>query len=224
MIEIVSATRLSEGDFYSNAALGISLRRLRFDGGIIPRIAFQNRCGLPDIFNAGISAAADNSTLVFVHDDVWIDDYFLSQHLFEGLQKYDVIGVAGNRRRVKNQPSWAFVDTQRTWDDSSNLTGSVSHGKMPFGNVAFYGEVPADCELLDGVFIATKKTTLVSKRVSFDSRFDFHFYDLDFCRTARKARLRLGTWSICLTHQSGGALGTPQWTKSYLAYLEKWRE
>ena len=44
-----------------------------------------------------------------VHDDdVWIDDIFFSQRISEGLQTFDAIGVAGNRRRVRNQPAWAI--------------------------------------------------------------------------------------------------------------------
>jgi GT2 family glycosyltransferase len=222
MIEIVSATRLSENDFNSNSALGISLQRLRIDRRLIPRITFNNRHGLPSVYNEGISAADNDSVLIFIHDDVWIDEYNFSDRVIEGLNKYDVIGVAGNRRRVKDQPSWGFIDTKFT-SDNTNLTGSIAHGKSPFGTIDVFGPVPSDCELLDGVFIATKKSTLVSKQVMFDTRFDFHFYDLDFCRQAREASLRLGTWGIFLTHQSRGAFGTKQWNENYLAYIEKWR-
>jgi GT2 family glycosyltransferase len=223
MIEIVCATRLSEHDFYEKSALGISLKRLSFDRRLVPRITFNNAHGLPIVYNKGISAANDESVLVFVHDDVWIDDYFLSDRLTEGLQTYDVIGLAGNRRRVKNQPVWSRVD-KLTRDDSANLTGAVAHGETPFGKVYFYGAVPADCELLDGVFIAAKKTVLLSKGVIFDPRFDFHFYDLDFCRSARKCGLRLGTWPICVTHQSLGNFTAKQWTDNYEIYLSKWHD
>jgi hypothetical protein len=224
MIEIVSATRLSENDFYNKSALGISLRRLAFDRRLVQRITFNNQRGLPTIYNDRISAADNNDMLIFIHDDVWIDDYFLSERVIEGLQKYDIIGVAGNRRKVKNQPGWGFVDSKFTEDDKSNLSGSVAHGKFPFGNVHVFGAVPADCELLDGVLIAAKKSVLVSKEVMFDPQFNFHFYDMDFCRSARECGLRLGTWAICITHQSLGGFGTKQWTESYLAYKEKWRD
>jgi GT2 family glycosyltransferase len=82
--------------------------------------------------------------------------------------------------------------------------------------------VPADCELLDGVFLAARKSALTAKGVLFDPRFDFHFYDMDFCRSARQRGLRLGTWPIGLTHQSGGAFGTEKWNDKYQAYLKKW--
>ena len=71
-----------------------------------------------------------------------------------------------------------------------------------------YGVIPAACELLDGVFISAKKSVLQANGVTFDPQFDFHLYDLDFCRSAREQGLRIGTWPVLLTHQSGGAFGT----------------
>jgi len=223
MIEVISATRLSESDFWNKSALGSSLRRLAHDARLVPHLAFANRRGLPEVFNARISAPDGHELLVFVHDDVWIDDYFLADRVIEGLQTYDVIGVAGNRRRVQNQPAWIFVDKKLTWDSPTNLSGRVAHGSDPFGQVKFYGPVPAECELLDGVFLGARKSALTANGVLFDPRFDFHFYDMDFCRSARQNGLRLGTWPICLTHQSAGAFGTPPYIEKYRQYVEKWK-
>jgi hypothetical protein len=142
MIDIVSATRLSESDFWNTAPLGISLRRLVHDRRLVARLTFANRRGLPEIYNARFSAGDSSDMLVFVHDDVWIDDYFLTDHVIEGLRNYDVTGVAGNRRRVQRQPAWAFVDTKWTWDDKAHLTGSVAHGKRPFGRISFLVQFP----------------------------------------------------------------------------------
>jgi GT2 family glycosyltransferase len=222
VIEIVAATRLSESEFWKQSALGQSLRRLESDERLVPRPVFVNQRGLPDIFNARISAADGHDLLVFVHDDVWIDDYYVADRVIEGLKAYDVIGVAGNRRRVPNQPAWAFLDDKYTWDSEANLSGCVAHGSRPFGPVTYYGAAPAECELLDGVFLAARKAVLKDRGVLFDPRFEFHFYDMDFCRSAREKGLRLGTWPICLTHQSGGTFGAPKWRETYHRYIEKW--
>jgi len=225
MIEIVSATRMSESDFWNNSPLGFSLKRLKKDTRLTPCIAYENHRSLPEIFNARISAQAGHEILVFIHDDVWIDDYFLADRVIEGLKTYDVIGVAGNRRRVHNQPAWAFktlIDGKFTWDDKVNLSGGIAHGTNPFGTISFFGSVPAECELLDGVFLAAKRSILADSGTLFDPSFDFHFYDMDFCRSARRNELRLGTWPICLTHQSGGAFNSPGWRDKFLLYREKW--
>lgn len=222
MLRMIVATRSAEQDFLKNTALGMSLQRLAFDRRLVARIAFSNKRGLPEIYNPSILKAAPDDILVFVHDDVWLDDYFLVDRIEEGLQKFDVIGLAGNRRKVPGQPAWAFIDAKFTWDDKTHLSGSVAHGKNPFGAVSHFGPAGQECELLDGVFLAARASALQEKGVLFDPRFDFHFYDMDFCRTARKQGLRLGTWPICLTHQSGGAFGSPGWQQKYQAYLEKW--
>ena len=224
MIEIVSATRMSKSEFWKKSALGFSLKRLATDARLTSYIAYENRRGLPEVFNARITSQSSHEILVFIHDDVWIDDYFLADRLLEGFKTYDVIGVAGNRRRIPNQPAWAFISVtdKGVWDDQVNLSGSVAHGPYPFGSVRFYGDAPAECELLDGVFLATKKSILTNHEVLFDPHFNFHFYDMDFCRSARNKGLRLGTWPICLTHQSVGAFNSPNWREKLSLYLEKW--
>lgn len=220
---IVSATRLSETDFWRKSALGISLQRhLKLDNRLSTHIAFENSRGLPEIYNECIHHA-EETTLVFMHDDVWIDETdSFANTIMAGLEQFDVIGVAGNRRRIPNQPAWAFINSQLTWDDKSNLSGYIAHGKDALGTASYYGTVPAKCELLDGVFLAVKKSSLKKNNVKFDAQFDFHFYDMDFCRSAREAGLMLGTWLIKLTHQSGGAFGSPQWRNKYQCYLKKW--
>nr|MDP2189892.1 glycosyltransferase [Rhodoferax sp.] len=222
-IEIVSATKLSENDFWSKAALGLSLQRhLKQDARLSVNIAFENSRGLSEIFNEYIHQVADDAILVFIHDDVWIDEVNFSDAVIAGLENFDVIGVAGNRRRVPNQPAWAFIDNQLTWDDKSNLSGRIANGKNAYGQVSDFGTVPAECELVDGIFLAAKKSSLKQNMVQFDAQFDFHFYDMDFCRSARKAGLRLGTWPVNLTHQSGGSFGSKNWNAKYQRYLNKW--
>jgi GT2 family glycosyltransferase len=225
VIEIVSATRMSEAEFWQTSALGQSIRRIaEEDSRLRAYISFENRRGLPEIYNAHINASSGDPIQVFMHDDVWITDYFFADRLVEAFNTYDVVGVAGNRRILPNQPSWICADETMKWDEKSNLSGGVSHGQDPFGAVSIFGTTPAECELLDGVFLAARRSSLVKSKVQFDPRFDFHFYDLDFCRTARKNGLRLGTWPICLTHQGTGVMGfsNPHWTEIYRAYKEKW--
>jgi len=221
MIEFVSATRLSERDFWKESALGLSLRRLVFDPRFAVHVAFANSAGLPDVYNSRIWEGNRSKILVFVHDDVWIDDYFLADRVIAGLQAFDIIGVAGNRRRVAGQRAWHYVRAPGDVDPADR-SGAIAHGRNPFGTVSFFGQAPAECELLDGVFIAARLQTLLERSLRFDPLFSFHFYDLDFCRAARAAGLRLGTWPICLTHQSGGSFESPAWQGAYDKYRKKW--
>lgn len=230
VVEVISATRYDEQAFWARSALGQSLRRLSFDQRIAHSIAFENKTGLSEIYNRQIQASTVDNILLFVHDDVWINDFFLAERLSQGLEAFDVIGVAGNKRRVPRQPAWVFAgfDTkgQFAFDDPRNLSGAIAHGDPTSGEVSNYGEVPAACELLDGVFLAARRMTLLNARVMFDPNFRFHFYDMDFCRTARRQKMRLGTWKIAITHQSEGdgpgGNGSVEWRTAYATYLSKW--
>ncbi len=224
MIEIVCATRFSEDDFWHKSATGMSMRRLAADQRMRAHLAFENTHGLPDLYNARIQQQNDQSVLVFMHDDIWIDDFYFFSRVLEALNTFHVVGVAGNRRRVPGQPAWGFPDMNFNRDGPEFLSGAVAHGPNPFGAVTYYGTVPAECELMDGLFLAARKDVLQQNEVYFDPRFDFHFYDLDFCRTARQKGLRLGTWPICLTHQSVGNYRTEPWQKAYETYIDKWQD
>lgn len=223
-VHVVSATRSTREAFWNEGALGLSLRRFADDDRLVPWIAFENSQGLPEVYNQVLTQDNASGVVVFVHDDVWLDDLFFVQRMLEGLQAFDVIGVAGNRRRVGKQPGWAFVDTDFRWDDRVNLSGRVAHGAAAMGRPSDFGPVPGECELLDGVLLAARVDTLVRTGCRFDPRFRFHFYDLDFCRSAREHRLRLGTWPIGVTHQSGGGFGSESWWQGYRDYLDKWAD
>ncbi len=192
------------------------------DASLVARVTMANTRGLPTVYNEALHQAGEDNIVVFMHDDVWIDDYFLGPRLVEALKVYDLVGIAGNRRRVPEQPSWAFVDSKLTWDARENLSGMIAFGKSPFGRIQYFGPVPAACELLDGVFLAARKSVLAEHGLQFDPRFSFHFYDLDFCRAARQKGLKLGTWPICMTHESHGAFTTPEWLSAYRIYVDKW--
>jgi GT2 family glycosyltransferase len=225
-LHIVTATRLTESEFFERSALGRSMGRFLPDARTTLCVFFENRRGLSELYNGRI-AADTSDAIAFVHDDVWIEDYYFVDRVLAGLAAYDVIGVAGSLRRAPSQPTWAHLDDDFTEEDSSNLSGRVAHGPYPLGTVTVFGRnVPSPCELLDGVLLAASRRVLSERGVLFDPRFDFHFYDMDFCRTARAKGLRLGTWPICITHQSAGTggFGTPQWTAKRDLYREKWKD
>jgi len=73
-----------------------------------------------------------------------------------------------------------------------------------------------------GVLMAVQSQTLIDNDLYFDEQFDFHFYDLDFCRQAEVKNIELGTWDIAFTHGSKGNCGTDSWRRGYSKYLEKW--
>ncbi|HTK75936.1 MAG TPA: glycosyltransferase [Gemmataceae bacterium] len=225
MFRIVAATRSDRPTFLAESLLGRSLERVVNRESVELSVYFENTLGLPELYNASLDQADDEDVLIFVHDDVWIDDWFLPERLQQGLERFAVVGVAGNRRRVPKQPGWWTTDTSTQLNDYdlANLSGSIAHFDGPVARVIYWGEVPSPVKLLDGVFLAARAGTLRQAGVRFDPRFKFHYYDMDFCRQCEQAGLTMGTWPIALTHGSGGQL-TDQWRAVYLEYLEKWRE
>jgi GT2 family glycosyltransferase len=221
MIQLICATTKDEHEFGSTP-LGNSLQRMRFDSRLRPSIAYSNTRGLSRVYNDAIDAAGKEDLLLFVHDDVWVDDYFLPTRIADGLQHFDIIGVAGNIRIAEDHVGWAFVGDGLRWDDQSNLRGAVAHGGTPFGSVSPFGPTPDSCKLLDGVLLTAKKSKLRKCGVRFDTQFDFHFYDIDFCRTAVEAGLSLGVWPIAITHNSGGSFGSQPWRAALDIYKMKW--
>ncbi len=223
MLRIVAATRLDKASFEQRSLLFRSCARLPGDLSIHLAVAYQAAGPLPVVFNAGLQAAADEDTILFTHDDVWIDDWQLLARLEEALRQYAVVGVAGNRRRLPKQCSWAFGRQPGDWD-AEFLSGSVAHVEDSMFGVMSYGPAPSRVQLIDGVFMAARVETLRRAHVAFDPRFGHHFYDLDFCRTCELAGLPIGTWPIAITHASGGAFGSVEWQQAYADYLAKWGE
>lgn len=223
---------MSAAEFEVKSPLALSLKGL---GQLTPlrlRLAAENTRALGLVYNEAILASAPDEILVFVHDDVAIDDWMTGARLQEALTHFDVVGVAGNRRCQPGQETWylqpgRMVDGKRTIDtfDSEWLSGVVRHGAQGEVGLSVYGKTPVAVALLDGMFLAARGDLLKSRGVLFDPQLEFHFYDLDFCRSATRAGLRIGTWPLALTHTSTGqSVHSSEWASSCLLYLRKWQE
>jgi len=220
---LVCATRESASAFAEHTALGRSLRLFPYPF-VELRLFPDNSTGLPALYNRALNeSAGDPAILVFVHDDVTFLDFFWPNHIFEGLRSFDIVGLAGNTQRAPGQPAWRFRDADLTRDAREHLSGIVAHGaQWPPDYVSYYGQPYQQVRLLDGVLLAARSEKLLGSGIRFDERFDFHFYDLDFCREAEQRGLRLGTCSVSVLHASDGRFGTPPWRAAYASYLSKW--
>ena len=222
-ILLVSATRKTSAEFKKTAPLSASLRKLKTASAKVSgRIAYRNRQGLGTIYNRFLNARHADKILVFVHDDVRIEDLFFAEKLNEAIKSFDVIGLAGNRRPEADCLSW--------FDPARPLSGFVAHklDERPADSqletifVSSYGPTPAACGLLDGLFLAVNTERVLARGARFDERFAFHFYDLDFCLTCAAQGLKVGTWPVWAVHESGGSFDSPEWREAAGLYREKW--
>lgn len=221
MLHMVTASRLKAEEFV-HTPLALSARRLVNCQSVRLSAVPENTLGLPKIYNRFLTEEHRDDLAVFVHDDLWLDDLFFIDRIRAGLEAFDVIGLAGNRRLVPGAAAWHVKNEQMEWD-AEWISGAVCHGQQPLGKPAVYGPAPAPVQLLDGVLLAARIGKLLNAGVRFDERFSFHFYDLDFSRQANAAGLRVGTWPIAATHTSGGAFGSAGWQQGLAAYRDKWK-
>ncbi len=224
-IIVVCATRLKKTEFLKKSLTGISISSLIETSPVKIRLFEDNKNGLSTCYNTAIQEFIDKDCiLVFIHDDVLITDFFWTKRVIDSLNLFNIVGVAGNRRRVSGQSSWAFIDKIRTLDHKDNFSGAIAHGNsFPPNFLRPYGPSNMQCLLLDGVFLAAKTSDLKMHNLRFDEQFLFHFYDMDFCRNAEVCGLKMGTIPLSLIHNSGGSFNNDEWAKAYQNYIDKWQ-
>ena len=231
-ILIVSATRLSRDQFWEEAPLAqfLSLESVLADGHIHCWVSFCNCRSLGIIYNEAlvtVSGRDKRPILLFVHDDVRIEDAFLYEKLNAAIERYAVVGLAG-ASQVKLTPpiSW-FSPTDRR-----SMSGAVAHPlyngttglvDRRYTGMSSYGTMPKNCVVVDGLFMAVDAKKIVDEGIQFDPNLGFHFYDIDFCLEAHTRGLSVGTWPIWVYHQSVGAsIVSQEWRDSQTKFLEKW--
>ena len=191
---------------------------------------FENSKPLGECYNEAIAAAGPDDTLLFIHDDVYVNDWMMGWRVQEALMHFDVVGVAGNRRRQPRQETWYLQPSRLEGDtrvmktfDHGYLSGAIGHGSLEQWTLTNYGPTPQPVQLIDGVFMAVNAGRVKESGVLFDPALGFHLYDLDFCRSASAAGLKIGTWPIAITHaSSGGSIHSDAWADSSQKYLAKW--
>ena len=203
-MEIVSATSCSRGHFMELYPLAESLKRIGF-AGFYDGIKFDNKDSLANVYNERIEKSGAD-ILIFVHDDVFIEDVFFKEQVEEGLGHFSVLGIIGNRRIMPYQATWHHhKQGENVVEDSTFWSGSYGQGACPFfSHITRYGDSKKECELLDGVFLAAYKQDLLDHNIRFDTdpRFSFHMYDVIFSIKVRQVGLTLGTWPISTTHRT----------------------
>lgn len=220
LIFITSCTRLNESE-WSTSLLGSSYPRIpNSDTHAI--IHYNNKESITKCYNKTINIVKDfddsnmDDIIVFVHDDVRIEDLYFIEKLEEGLKEFDVVGVAGGKKLLIDHR------VPPSWTNGAIGSGAIHHKKdnmrMPncFGN---FSRVLT----LDGVFIATKLSTLINNNIRFDEQFDFHCYDLDFSMQCYKAKLKLGTIPLHLLHGSVGDFGSEGFKVNATKFYEKYK-
>ena len=130
-IRFIAATRHDEETFFASSLLAQSLENLELGTPLVLEPVFRSSSGLAEVYNPAIERSAPGDLLVFVHDDVYVDDWYLSTRLKDGLAAFDVVGVAGSVTRQPGQTAWWGMETsgRLVVTAPGNQSGSIKHVK-----------------------------------------------------------------------------------------------
>ncbi|MGH8851326.1 MAG: glycosyltransferase [Casimicrobiaceae bacterium] len=162
-------------------------------------ISIRNARSLAEAYNWALRRSAAD-VIVLSHDDVDILAPDFAARLWEHLQSFDVVGVAGSTRMDGPALGWSGHPHLRGW-----ITHRAPGDADWRADVLDPRPVSGGMMLLDGVLLAGRREAL--RVAAFDAvTFDgFHLADLDWSYRAAQAGLRLGVaGDLLLVHASRG--------------------
>jgi hypothetical protein len=175
-------------------------------------IIYNNKKGLSEIYNTFITEENRNKNIIFVHDDVLIEDLFYIEKINLAFEKYDIIGLAGSKKckiNTQTPPAWHLMS------DRNDFVGEVGHSKDKICWTTVFGPTNSRALLIDGLFIGVKVDKLLDSNLKFDENFKFHHYDITFCLNANSNKLKLGVFPLRVVHYGlGDSMNTQEWNDS----------
>lgn len=165
----------------------------------------DNTTSLSKIYNKHLThkTLKKHDVVLFVHDDVFIDDLGCFDKLYSSLFTYDndIIGVAGTAQATIKRPALWHLMSDRQYHSGAVSHLDTQHDVM---QMTSFGPYPRRCLLLDGLFLAVNLKRVLEVDWCFNEQFDFHHYDLASCLDANKLKLKLSTCNIHVVHESPG--------------------
>jgi GT2 family glycosyltransferase len=148
--------------------------------------------------------------VLFVHDDVELDDMFLYEKLVHS--PYSITGLAGAKSFNKQSAKLAW----HLCAPREDYVGEVAHvgpDKQVWTTV--FGKTTSRALVIDGLFVACKVQDLIQQGLDFDLRYGFHHYDISFCLRAHEKKVTCGVLPIRVIHHGlGDSMNTPEWNES----------
>jgi GT2 family glycosyltransferase len=155
-----------------------------------------------------------DKTVLFVHDDVVLDDMFLYEKLIDS--PYAITGLAGAKSFNKQSGKLAWHLSA----SPSDYVGEVAHSN-PEGKIwtTIFGPTKSRALTVDGLFISCKVNKL--NGTEFDENFNFHFYDIAFCLRANDNKVKCGVLPIHVIHHGlGDSMLTQDWEATSIKFRE----
>lgn len=185
-------------------------------------IITNNKRGLSEVYNEFLNEeiAKEHDRIVFVHDDVCIDDLMINVKLNDAMygdSKYDIVGLAGTQEPKMAHPALWHLMAERKYH-----RGYAGH---IFGNkkvMTGFGPTPDRVVIVDGLFVVVNVKRALEVGWKWNENFKFHHYDIASCIDAHRLGLKIGVWPINVFHASPGleSFEDKDWAESNKKFLE----
>jgi hypothetical protein len=202
------ATQYNHNDFWEKSKIAIFLEKTGMTNNC--SVFYENKQGLSEVYNKFLNKSYIGKKVIFVHDDVLIEDLFWEEKLNIAFEKYDIVGLAGAKKSdLTKPPAWHLMC------NPEDKCGEVAHSHQKTTWTTCFGPTDARVLIMDGLFIAVNVKKVLDADVKFDERFDFHHYDISFCLRANNNKLKMGVYPIRVVHFGlGDSMNTKEWTLS----------
>lgn len=215
---IVTCTQAKTHEAFQHTPIYKSLEKQHdIHSSNVDFIVFKdNKRGLSECYNEIIADSKNlNKTVLFVHDDVELEDLFLYEKLLDS--PYSITGLAGAK-------SFNIQSEKLAWHLSApreDCVGEVAHISEGRVWTTVFGPTKSRAVTIDGLFIACKVKDLVEKGLTFDENFNFHFYDIAFCLRANEKKVTCGVLPIRVIHHGlGDSMLTEDWEQASKRFRE----
>jgi hypothetical protein len=217
---ITTCTKAKTNSEFEQRPIFKSLQKHYDSNDNVDLIIFKdNKIGLSAQYNKVLKDPLNkDSTVLFVHDDVELDDLFLYEKLINS--PYSITGLAGSKTFDLNAQmlAWHLASSK------NDYVGEVAHMSKT-GEVwtTVFGPTKSRALVIDGLFISCKVNDLRKSQIEFDEDFDFHFYDISLCLRANANKVTCGVLPIRVIHHGlGDSLLTNEWTNSSFRFKQKY--
>lgn len=184
----------------------------------------DNKEGLSKRYNQYLQKNKDRDAIViFIHDDVSVEDALIVSKLQQYHKQYDIIGVAGGvNMQIKTPALWHIM----CGGFGPNLRGFAGHyiENTEQSFITNFGPTPARVAVVDGLFMSINAEAANDVGWGFNENYTFHHYDIASCLDANTKKLKIGVVPIWLTHHSHGLREYNDiFTKSQETFLKEYK-
>ena len=161
--------------------------------------------------------------LCFVHEDVVIHSIAWGEKLVNllKLEEIGIVGVSGAVYKSSYPSTWSMapVEYYRTHSIQRWKNGSITENEFKSKPNAEIDEVV----VLDGVFLAMRKTVWSAYPFNEWDIKGFHFYDYDICMRVKPKYKLIVSYEILLEHFSEGVL-SQEWVCQSFKFHSKYKK